>query len=142
MTYMLDIAALRKAAVDAVDSLVADVVDHLANGDVADIDERVRGSLGDLGEQVVGQIYEQVATARRAAEQRGQTPDCPRCGGRTRFKQSRPIVVRTVLTGRGVRVFSPYSMCDSCRVGVHGLRRELGLDVTHQRSRGALPCPT
>lgn len=130
MTYMLDIDAVRKSAHHALERILQEVAEGAASGRVVELDATVRAGLGAVGEALVSSVYQQVADQTRTAQRRcAVLPDCPNCVGPTRFKQSRPLMVRTVLTGRGVEVLSPYSVCDRCHVGVHALRRELQLDT-------------
>jgi len=128
MTYMLEIEELRKVAHAAIGPVLDELVACVVQGDASLLDERLNGSLAQLGDRLARAAYAQIGAGLRARQRRGETPACPQCGQHTRFKQSRSLTVRTALTGSGLKVSSPYSICESCRLGVYELRDALRLD--------------
>lgn len=129
MGFMLDLDALRKVGERELGPVLERIVEAVGGGDVARLDEHIRRAVGELGDQLVQATLQQVGDRLRADQRkRGRTPPCPDCGAPTRFKQSRPLVVRTALTAKPLEVTSPYSVCGDCRVGVMALRETLDLD--------------
>lgn len=94
------------------------------------LDAEVRDAVHRIGERVLAAAYEQVGGWLRSESRRSRQESLPTCGcgRRMRFKQMRPCSVRTALTGLPMDVRSPYYVCDHCRTGALGLRRELDLD--------------
>jgi hypothetical protein len=125
MEKVLELAALGKVF-EVMEGRVRDVCARMADGTLspADLDRAIREVMLEGGE----------AVAREAVNELGRTartstgPRCPKCGKPMRFKQMRRMLLRTVMTGKPVRIVSPYWVCDSCRVGILGLREQLHLD--------------
>jgi hypothetical protein len=125
MEKMADIAGLGKAF-ELMEGKVRDVLGRVLEGTLpaGDLDLAIREALHEGGEAVVRVGVEEIGRRGRC----GDGPVCAKCGKAMRFKQMRPMQLRTVLTGEPVKVQSPYWFCDDCGVGVVGLRDRLHLD--------------
>lgn len=121
MTKMIDREQVRKALMEAMDEVVEHVCGVAEKGDVARLDEQLRRATLGAAESGLAALCSQLADQSAA-------PDCPNCGRRMRFKQWRPFVLRSGLTGGSLTLQSPYFVCDHCHVGALPLRQRLGLD--------------
>lgn len=127
MASMISKDEFRKSIADVMDRAVARLSDTmhetLSGGAPDDVDRVVRTGVLDLGEALLAEGLRQFSDSLKPTP-----PCCPRCNKPMRFKQTRSLVVRTALTGKGHGCRSPYFLCDECHLGVMGLRKALCLD--------------
>lgn len=99
---------------------------------IVDLDTFARTAFLQLGDEALASVLRH-----RAAELAGQgdMPNCPKCGNCMRFKQNRPIQVRTALTGLPLKVQSPMAVCSECAVGASLLRKAMRLDADGRTRR-------
>lgn len=137
MKNVIDREEFRKLIVEKIAetaSSVADVLfDLLDTGQAGSLDRVVRKESLIMGEEMAVIFAQAVARSTRA-----QAHHCPCCGRPMRFKQHRPMQLRCGLTGRPLRVSSPYFICDRCHIGAMALRRELRLDEDGLSSTASL----
>jgi hypothetical protein len=93
------------------------------SGHAVDLDRMMREGVHVLGERLCAETINQVG---RALRDRPHACEC--CGSSMRFKQYRPIEVRTALTGEAITVLSPQFVCDACHRGTLAVREALRLD--------------
>ena len=103
---------------------VRDILDMCkSEGEIADVDLRVREKMGELGRKLLG-----FGLSERGSKSNiGREVKCA-CGGTARFKQNRRYQLGTVLPGKVVDVEAAYYVCPDCRKGMTPLMRELGTD--------------
>jgi hypothetical protein len=99
---------------------------------LASLDALARAAFLQLGDEALASVLSHRAAQLQA---QGEMPSCPKCGNCMRFKQNRPIQVRTALTGLPLKVESPMAVCAECAVGASLLRKAMRLDADGRNLR-------
>lgn len=125
----LDRKGLLYRFANLLDELILRAADPAA---LADLDTYARSAVLEIGDEALAAVLGQEAQRLRMD---GEMPHCPKCGVTMRFKQNRPVTVRTALTGAARQVSSPMAVCSHCRVGTSLLRQRMRLDADGRTRR-------
>lgn len=124
MSTMTCPTAVRNLSIAVVDQVLAELFSATEDrGDFKHFDRDFRDIWLRKGDQLFAGLADEVGRRLRVTR-----PCCPACGDAMRFKQMRPLQLRTTLTGVPGTATSPYFVCDRCRGGHLVLRDALGLD--------------
>lgn len=124
MTTMTCPSAVRNLSFAVVEDALAELFASTEErGDFQHFDRDFREIWLRKGDELFAGLADEVG--RRLRERQ---PTCPTCGDSMRFKQMRPLQLRTTLTGAPGMANSPYFICDRCHSGRLVLRDALGLD--------------
>lgn len=127
MSRMMDREELCKhfqeVALDHGKRMAEKVADLVEKSGAAELDRMLRGAVHQFGDALMS---ESVKLLNKDLRKQGHR--CAGCASVLRFKQHRPLVLRTGLTGSSQTVVSPYFVCEQCHLGELVLRREMKLD--------------
>jgi hypothetical protein len=127
MASMISKDEFRKSITDVIaveaEKVADEMYEALCGGAAERIDEVVRTVVLALGETAIS-----AALKRCESVEKERYIRCPECGEQMRFRQRRPMVLRTGLTGQPRQVIFAYFICADCHVGTMGLRQMLRLD--------------
>lgn len=120
-----EVAEFRKRAHELLDRMLDGALEASERETMLDMVPMVKKGALELGETVVRTAA--VARARRTRKTK-PVAKCDKCDDEMAFKQLRPIIVRTELTGGAEAAPSAYYVCKRCHLGRMELRTALGLD--------------
>jgi len=116
--------AVRNLSIAVVEDALAQLFSTTEErGDFRHFDRDFREIWLRKGEELFAGLADEVGRRLRNSQ-----ASCPTCGDSMRFKQMRPLQLRTTLTGVPETANSPYFICDRCHSGRLVLRDALGLD--------------
>jgi len=110
-------------ALEAARKLASKAAALVNAGSAVDLDRMMREGVHALGDELCAEAINETGRALR-----DQPHACPSCARAMRFKQFRPMEVRTGLTGEPTTVMSPQFVCDACHHGTLVVRQALHLD--------------